>query len=161
MSPTTLDIISHQELSILEWLRSKDFINYFADFIKRDDAYGRLLGGVMGWHWEDEFRAVCELHGFECDKPGLNSRHDLMVNNKRVQCKFTTAKNRIDLRKNGHNEKYKPNDFDIMALNVSMNIYLVPIDYLLNKDLTEVRTSVKIDEISQFKDNYEVFNANI
>jgi uncharacterized protein YkuJ len=113
----------------------------------------------MGWQWEDEFKTMCELHGFECDKPGLNNRHDLLVNNKRVQCKFTTAKNRIDLRKNGHNEKYKPEDFDIMALNISLEIYIVPIYYLLNSDLTEVKTSVKIDEITQFKDNYEVFNV--
>lgn len=160
MLPITSETISPQEHEIVEWFRINKFTNYFSDFIKRGDSYNRLLGGIMGWHWEDEFKIICELQGFKCEKPGLNNRHDLLVNNKRVQCKFTVAKNRIDLRKNGHNERYKPNDFDIMALNINMDIYIVPINFLLDENLTQTRSSVKIDEIKKFKDNYQCFLEN-
>lgn len=162
MNLIILDTINHQELKIIEWLRQHKFTNYFHDFTNRGDSIRRLAGGIMGWHWEDEFKAMCELHGFKCEKPALGERYDLVVNNKRVQCKFTMmSKTRIDLRKNGHNEKYKPGDFDIMALNISMDIYIVPIPVLLNKDLTETKSSVTINQIQPYKDNYEVFNEQL
>lgn len=162
MNLITSESITPQELKIIQWLNINKFTNHLSDFIEREDAYNRLVSGIMGWQWEDEFRAICELQGFECSKPPLGDQYDLLVNNKRVQCKFTIYDDRIDLRsKRGatgcKNRHYDNNDFDILALNSNMTIYIVPISSILvEEDLTRVKKSVKIADLEQFKDNYEV-----
>ena len=161
MNLTTLDIITPQELKVLDWLRTNELTNQISDFIQRSDAYTRLISGIMGWHWEDEFKTLCELHGFTCSNISLSNRYDLIVNDKKVQCKYTVSTSRVDIRHRGSRltgGKYKAGDFDVMAIRSRNDIFIVPIDVLLDDTLTQTRSSVKIDEIVSYKDKYEVFN---
>jgi hypothetical protein len=161
MSDIKLETISPQELKIIDWFKSFNLINVISDFVEREDSYTRFVSGIMGWQWEDEFMASCELRDFVCVKDGLNSRHDLTVNGKKVQCKFSASKDRVDIRNKDKtfNRRYRPGDFDYMALKSLDDVYIVPIGALLTKDLTETRQSVRISEIAHFHEKYEVFDV--
>jgi len=165
MNHIRLDTISPQELEILNWFKSNDLTNNISDFIRRPDAYNRFLSGVMGWHWEDEFLSQCKIRGFTCTKAGLNSRFDIMVNNNKVQCKFSASSDSIDIRNKdkNSNRRYKLGDFHYMAISNIKNVFIVPINALMTQDLTETISSVKINDILIYKDNYEALNgtANI
>jgi hypothetical protein len=152
-----LESITPQELKIVEWLRNKSLTNYLSDFIERSDSHNRFITGIMGWHWEDEFKTLCELHSLECIRAPLNSRYDVMVNSNKVQCKFTSSSSRIDIRNKNkeENRRYKPCDFDFMAIKSNENIYIVPISSLLDKTLTQTKQSIKIEDILIYKDCYE------
>ena len=163
MELTTLDCINPQELKILSWLEANKLTNMFSDFISRSDAYSRLISGIVGWQWEDEFRTLCELRGFVCEHAPLGQRYDLMVNSYKVQCKSSFATCSIDIRNKDkeNNRRYLPGDFDFMAIYSNEEVYVVPISSLLDDTLTKTRASARIDFLQPFKDNFGVFNANI
>ena len=159
MSLIQLDTITIQESKILSWLRDNNLTNHMSDFVERPDAHNRFVSGIMGWQWEDEFATLCELRGFSCSKPKLDTQFDWVVNSKLVQCKFSMSTRSVDIRNKDKtfNRRYRPDAFDYMAIKSNNDVYVVPINLLLDSTLTQTKQSVKIEDIAGFKDNYEVF----
>lgn len=163
MQATTSDIIKPQELEILEKMRAWNLIDDFYLFLTRPDAHSRLVTGVMGWQWEDTFREICLLRGLECANVGLNTKHDWLINGHRVQCKFSNASPRVDIRNKDKNSgrRYKNDDFEFLALRVHpiSSTFIIPISRLIKDDSGHLRGSLDVNEFADCLDNFEVLHA--
>ncbi len=163
MIHTPSDTITHQELEVLVKLREWNLISDLNAFLTRPDAHSRLVTGVMGWQWEDTFRDVCALRGLECTQVGLNTKHDWLINGHRVQCKFSNASPRVDIRNKDKEckRRYKTTDFEFMALRVHPinSTFIIPVGRLLDGDTGLLRGSIDVNEISDCLDRYEDLHA--
>jgi hypothetical protein len=159
----SLETIRPQELELLSKLREWNLIEELNNFLTRPDAHNRLVTGVMGWQWEDNFRTICDLRGLSCTEVRLGEKHDWIINNYRVQCKFSNAFPRIDIRNKNKesNRRYKKDDFDFLALRVHpvSSTFIIPSSRLIEGDTGFLKLSLDINEFADCIDNFEVLHA--
>jgi hypothetical protein len=118
----------------------------------------------MGWQWEDDFKTECERLGFSCHTSTLNNRHDFTINNLRVQCKFTNASPKVDIRNKDKTSgrRYKKDAFDFLALRVHPMdaTFIIPIAELVDVDGERLKQIIDVNEYYSHINNYGVFNAS-
>ena len=163
MSLINLETIKPQELELLTQLRAWNLVDDFCSFLTRPDAHSRLVTGVMGWQWEDNFQQICELRGLSCKRVGLNTKYDVLVNGKRVQCKFSNSATRVDIRNKdkNSNRRYSKDDFDFLALRVhpTTSTFIIPVERLIKQGTDSLLGSIDVNAFAEFLDKYEVLHA--
>ncbi len=114
-----------------------------------------------GYRFESWFRGQASARGLSV-LPRTDSKHDCIVNGKRVQCK------RVDNETCsicttpiiGRNYcGYEKTDWDVLAMQQHGRLLIIPVDALLLDDGVRVRNVVRFEDWSEWHDRWDVFGS--
>jgi hypothetical protein len=137
-----------------------------ANFLIRIEAELSRLSSLVDYHdtnkgkrFEQMFAEMARCRGLVV-RPREDSKHDWIVNNKRVQCK------RIDKASCAICTTpiigrdycgYQKDDWDVLAIQQKGIVLLIPIEFLLKEDGVRVRSTVKCKDWMCWEDRWDVF----
>lgn len=157
--------MTKEEQDILDWLNKTNLKDEFHLFIQRDDAYTRIVTGLGGWRWEEEFELLCNQKGLAYTAPkSKTSVYDGEANGLKVQCKATCLAKAFDIRckKKKCNRRYEIGDFDVLALKVyshgASQYFFIPSSTLVDpKNPTMLVGRIRLQDVVLYVDNWEIF----
>lgn len=113
---------------------------------------------MKGYRFEKDFRRMCFERGISVEK-GDGKHVDMICNGLRVQCKNVTpdARGLVYLQP-GQRTHYLASDFDVLAMAVGQNVYIVPISFLPTTN-GHVSIQVSPGSLSRWIDAWSVFDG--
>lgn len=155
-----------EDISCIRWLKANNLAKDFFRFIHRTDARGRFLSGISGFGWEDELKDILNDKDIPwAPSPKLNERHELIVNDMTVQCKFTGNSRRAPISHNGHTMLYNIGDYDVLALKIATpemsRRFIIPAEELHDPSKPgKLLGTIGVDKIKRWEDAWWVLNQS-
>lgn len=119
---------------------------------------------TKGMLWQERFSHEAMNRALRVE-PGVG-RGDMLVAGKVVQCKSVdqitgdncvAIDNMRPVKANGNERGYLVGEYDVMALQHRGHTYLIPAASLVRGQ--KLASRVRLQEVAQFRDNWEVFDA--
>jgi len=158
---------SEKESEVIDWFRKHNLIDDLHAALQKPKAYQRILSGISGWGWEDEFSVLCLKRELRCEEaPSKTLPWDWrMPCQKLVQCKLTSLIKRADIRSHKYRNgtrRYTALDFDILALKVvspkGNRLFFIPSTELvdpLSPDQSLLYSGIKLEEYISYEDAWQ------
>lgn len=110
-----------------------------------------------GFKWEKEFAQLSRDRGFDV-KPRTDSKHDVIVNGKRVQCKESSKDCLCRTPITGRDyHGYYREDWDVLAFRHTNVLLIIPVESLLLDDGRCVLNNISLNKWRIWEDRWDVF----
>lgn len=143
-----------------------DSLALIADKLRSLEEAGDIRSSCeKGMTFEAEFASIAHEKGMSVSRPPRRSRHDLVVNGKRVQCKKMEglARSFIMIQSftpgRGHTG-YEREDWEVLAIRHKGSTAIIPVESLLMKCGVRVKTAVHVEDFYRWIDRWDVLEGD-